>query len=664
MHHRLNHHAGGRACGPRPIAAVLALALCLIALPALWPATSAAATAPAPSTSIVVNANNPGSPIAPALFGADYLAPFGGMGSFDASTDSFWPSFLGQVRGVVAPGSLRFPGGIAAEAYDWERAIGPQSQRTDNPIGPSNGPSPSTVGPDEFGQLLDLTGASGVITVNFGTGSAQEAADFVSYMTGQVGTSVWADRRASDGHPAPYNVPYWEVGNEEYSTDYWRTGTPVTVNGPPGACADVATCLYIYGGSTSFTDQDVVGYADRTAAAADSSGAAGQSFYVAYPPVSPGSATIDVGGQPWTEVTSLDDAGATDDVYTLDPSTGEITFGDGVHGAIPSAGATVTASYVSGPHDGFEQFYSAMKEANPNVQVCSSDTSDNFISAMGSSLPYDCLQDHPYVGSGDASPSLPIEQYETQVMGAPDTEATAVQSLESTASQAAGHPVPLVLSEYGQLIDATPDPTQDPYYLDSLDEALVNASQLAAWIRLGIPVADRQLLDAEEPAAADVTQGLPGAAPFAVTGGIVTPGPRTIAEPTAQYFGLMRPLAGGRLLPAQTNGDPQLTTAAGAPVGDLSVVAAAAAGGGGIDVVAINRSPSAEVRSSLSLPGTQLSQRLTVTTLDGPSALSDNTSAAPNTVHTTTSTVRMTGGDATLTLPAHSISLVQIGGLL
>jgi alpha-L-arabinofuranosidase len=656
MHHRPHRRTSNR----RVVAAMLALAIGPVALPALSPATSAAATAPAPATSIVVDATHPGAPVAPALFGADYLAPFGGMGSFDASTGTFWPSFVGQVRSVVAPGSLRFPGGIAAEAYDWERAIGPQAQRTDNPIGPSNGPSPSTVGPDEFGRLLDLTGASGVVTVNFGTGSAQEAADFVSYMTGRVGTSVWADRRARDGHPAPYDVPDWEVGNEEYSPDYWRTGTPVTVNGPPGACATVPTCLYIYGGSTSFTDQDVVGYADRSAAAAVSGGAAGQSFYVAYPPVSPGSATIDVGGQPWTEVASLDGAGSSDDVYTLDPSTGEITFGDGVHGATPPAGATVTASYVSGPHDGFEQFYRAMKQVNPNVQVCSSDTSNNFIAAMGSSLPYDCLQDHPYVGSSDASPSLPIDQYETQVMGAPDTEATAVQSLESTASQAAGHPVPLVLSEYGQLINATPDPVQDPYYLDSLDEALVNASQLAAWIRLGVPVADRQLLDAEQPDAADVTHGLPGAAPFAVTGAIVTPGPQTIAEPTAQYLGLMRPLAGGRLLTARTNGDPQLTTADGAPVGDLSVVAAA--GGGGIDVVAINRNPSDDVSSTLSLAGTKLSGRVTVATLDGPSALSDNTSDAPDTVHTTSSTVRMIGGDATLTLPAHSISLVRIGG--
>jgi alpha-N-arabinofuranosidase len=238
----------------------------------------AARASTAPGASIVVDASRPGAAIDPDLFGSDFLAPFGGMGGFDAATDSFWPSFLQQLHGPVYAGSLRFPGGIAAEAYHWQRAIGPQSQRTDNAIGPGNGPSPSTVGPDEFGQLLDRTGATGVATVNFGTGSAQEAADFVRYMTGRAGTGSWADRRASNGHTAPYDVRWWEVGNEEYSTDYWRTGTVVDDDAPSGAsCPTVATCLYIYGGSTSFGGQKVVGYADRTAAAAVSDGTAGQS---------------------------------------------------------------------------------------------------------------------------------------------------------------------------------------------------------------------------------------------------------------------------------------------------------------------------------------------------------------------------------------------------
>src|SRR6201999_5706 len=220
---------------------------------------------------------------------------------------SFYPSFLSALNQDVYTGSLRFPGGINAQYYDWRRAIGPQSQRSDNPFGPASGPSSSAVGPDQFGQLLRDTGATGIVTANFATGDAQEAAEFVEYMNGKDGSSYWADLRAKNGHPQPYNIPMWEVGNEEYTTsDSWRAGTLVSLGPGGGGCtARAADCEYIYGGSTSFTNQAVVGYADRTPSAADSTGAASQSFYVAYPSVSPGSQTVYVGGQAWTEVSSL-----------------------------------------------------------------------------------------------------------------------------------------------------------------------------------------------------------------------------------------------------------------------------------------------------------------------------------------------------------------------
>jgi alpha-N-arabinofuranosidase len=322
----------------------------------------------------------------------------------------------------------------------------------------------------------------------------------------------------------------------------------------------------------------------------------------------------------------------------------------------------ITATYTSGPHDGFNAFYAAMKQANPNIKVCATDTSTDFIAAMGSTYPYDCLQDHPYVGTGDAAPTLPIATYENDVMAAPTTEMASAQSLESTIVADAGHAIPLELSEYGQLINATPDPTTAPYYLNSLDEALVNASQLADWITLGVPVADRQLLTAELPAPAAVTSGLPGAAPFAVTGAITTPGPQTVVQPTAQYMRVMSPLADTQLLPSQVDGNPTLTTtASGAAVGAVSAVAGS--GAGHVEVVAINRSATSNLPATIDLTGFRGHGAATVTTLNGPSALSDNTAAAPNTVTTRTSIAPVSKGQTRLTLPAHSISLVQLNGL-
>jgi hypothetical protein len=180
-------------------------------------------------------------------------------------------------------------------------------------------------------------------------------------------------------------------------------------------------------------------------------------------------------------------------------------------------------------------------------------------------------------------------------------EDASVQALQTEVDQAAGRHVPLVLTEYGQLINSTPDPLDAPYFLNSLDEALLNASQLADWIQLGVPVADRQLLDAELPAGSAVTAGLPGAAPFATSGAITTPGPQTVVQPTGEYLGLMRSLAGGSLLTATVSGNPALASSNPSPSGDLAVVSAATPGG--VDLVVINRSPSAAVGSTVQFAG-------------------------------------------------------------
>ncbi len=47
-------------------------------------------------------------------------------------------------------------------------------------------------------------------------------ADFIQYVNGPA-TSQWGKQRAQDGHPAPYNLKYFEFGNEETIDDaYWQ----------------------------------------------------------------------------------------------------------------------------------------------------------------------------------------------------------------------------------------------------------------------------------------------------------------------------------------------------------------------------------------------------------------------------------------------------------
>src|SRR6202012_3959 len=100
--------------------------------------------------------------------------------------------------------------------------------------------------------------------------------------------------------------------------------------------------------------------------------------------------------------------------------------------------------------------------------------------------------------------------------------------------------------------------------------------------------------------ASAVTSGLRGAAPFATTGAITTPGPQSVVQPTGEYLALMEPLAGGSLLGATVGGNPTLESS-GPTGGDLAVVSAATSAG--VRLVVINRSPSADVPSAVTFAG-------------------------------------------------------------
>ncbi|MGB8479316.1 MAG: hypothetical protein WCE63_10800 [Acidobacteriaceae bacterium] len=77
------------------------------------------------------------------------------------------------------------------------------------------------VGLDEFMTLCRLIGVEPYITVNAGFGDAHSAGEEVEYMNGPVSTRLGAER-ARNGHPQPYNVKFWDIGNEPYGV--WQLG--------------------------------------------------------------------------------------------------------------------------------------------------------------------------------------------------------------------------------------------------------------------------------------------------------------------------------------------------------------------------------------------------------------------------------------------------------
>jgi len=113
------------------------------------------------------------------------------------------------------PGVLRYPGGGFVNLYDhnWKSAIGDIDQRQAL-IGGDRWHR-MDFGYDEFLQLCEDLNIAPYITARIHDIETQEVADFVEYCNGGE-NSKWGKIRSQNGHPTPYKVKYWEIGNEEY----------------------------------------------------------------------------------------------------------------------------------------------------------------------------------------------------------------------------------------------------------------------------------------------------------------------------------------------------------------------------------------------------------------------------------------------------------------
>ncbi|MGH3730239.1 MAG: hypothetical protein ACRDTU_16035, partial [Micromonosporaceae bacterium] len=313
--------------------------------------TASVASAEAASARITVSDQVTGPAIPAELIGVNHRWPNAGLGMWDAEADRPDPTIVDMSK-RAGLGVVRYPGGTVANLFHWKKAIGPQSERGCQVGGGFVGgrePMDSVYGVDEHQRYVAEIGASTQMMVNASTAPVSEIADFVEYMNAPLGSNPnggteWAKVRAGNGHPEPYDVRWWEVGNELYLGNqlYWRS-----------ADLEVSMRQHAFGGTQRHTDQPLGTECDFRPTAGVSDGTAGQDFRVNFPPVVPDSQTVRIAGDTWTEVADLSTAGPDENVYTFDPKTGAVGFGDGVHGAIPPDGSALTADYDSGPHPGF-----------------------------------------------------------------------------------------------------------------------------------------------------------------------------------------------------------------------------------------------------------------------------------------------------------------------
>ena len=116
---------------------------------------------------------------------------------------------------------LRMPGGNFISGYDWKNTIGDSDKRPPifDPVWKAV--QPNDVGVDELLQMCRIIEVEPYWCVNTGFGEPRSGAELVEYVNGSA-TTFWGAKRAAGGHPDPWKVKYWNVGNEMYG--HWQLG--------------------------------------------------------------------------------------------------------------------------------------------------------------------------------------------------------------------------------------------------------------------------------------------------------------------------------------------------------------------------------------------------------------------------------------------------------
>lgn len=621
--------------------------------------TTASATATSSGTVLTVDAADALAPVSPLLTGVNDNEWFDdSLGLWDPVRRQGVPDAVAKTA-RAGVGLIRYPGGTQANLFDWKRAIGPQAERGCQVDGGNGAPRDSRYGPDEHMTYTHEAGAQASMMVAFANETPADAADWVEYLNAPLGTNprggrAWAKVRAANGHPAPYRVRYWEIGNELDRTAerYWLS-------------PDSATAMrqYAFGGTQRQTGQPVGTTCDHRETASHSDGSAGQRFQVYYPPVVPHSQAVYVDGTAWSAVDDLTRYGPADEVYTFDPATGWIAFGDGTHGRVPPSGARITADYDSGPHAGFVDFAREMKRADPRIDVLATwapitaDTGlggtsfPELMAEQGHARDYDGITIHPYTNfRRDFGSTLTSAQqgHDWHMLGEQHAT-TLVTDLVAQVHRYAPRGTYVAPSEFGALFFGPHDTATYEHWDTAMSHALYMASQWTRFADLGVPWAEGNTLVAETPSGLRAVLG--GAPGFAYTSEAV------VREQ-------LRPLVsgGGNVVAHRLLGNPSVTTEPTALGSSYPALAATVTRDrdGRLDLLVVNRSAIDPVPVRVQLAHFRHAPSATVSTVAGTDFTSYNDVDHPDGVRIETTSADVGAGSFDHTFAAHSVTLLRL----
>ncbi len=176
-----------------------------------------------PETAVTIHADRPGAVINKNVYGqfSEHLGS-GIYGGIFVGEDSPIPNTRGFRNDVIAAlkelkvPMVRWPGGCFADEYHWRDGIGPRDKRPIRINTNWGGVSENNAfGTHEFFDFVDMIGADAYVNANVGTGSPQEAARWLEYMTGEQDTTLVRERRAN-GRDKPWKVSIYAMGNETW----------------------------------------------------------------------------------------------------------------------------------------------------------------------------------------------------------------------------------------------------------------------------------------------------------------------------------------------------------------------------------------------------------------------------------------------------------------
>jgi len=160
------------------------------------------------------------------------------------NTKGYRNDVLAAVKELHVP-ILRWPGGCFADEYHWRDGIGPRESRPAMINTHWGGVVENNhFGTHEFLDFCEMLGIEPYVCINVGSGTVQEAMEWIEYMTSDANSPL-ANLRRKNGRDKPWNVHFVAVGNEswgcggdmtpEFYADNYRRYNTFIKNYRPGA---------------------------------------------------------------------------------------------------------------------------------------------------------------------------------------------------------------------------------------------------------------------------------------------------------------------------------------------------------------------------------------------------------------------------------------------